>query len=84
MNKPVKKAAPPKTKAFTKPKSSIDSLFESLESGTSEVSQNLLIKNAFPQFFLNYHHSFFCIVQLHSRLVLKNPGQKPFNNIFYF
>ena len=36
MNKPVKKAVPPpKTKAFSKPKSSIDSLFESLESGTS-------------------------------------------------
>ena len=39
MNKPVKKAAPPKTKAFTKPKSSIDSLFESLESGTSSSSK---------------------------------------------
>ena len=35
INKPVKKAAAPKTKAFSKPKSSIDSLFESFESGTS-------------------------------------------------
>ena len=59
MNKPVKKAAPPKTKAFTKPKSSIDSLFESLESGTSEVSQKLLIKNAFPQFFFKLPSFFF-------------------------
>ena len=35
INKPVKKAAPSKAKAFSKPKSSIDSLFESMESGTS-------------------------------------------------
>ena len=47
INKPVKKAVPPKTKAFTKPKSSIDSLFESLESGTSTVSQNLTVQNFF-------------------------------------
>ena len=35
INKPVKKAAAPKTKELSKPKLSIDSLFESFESGTS-------------------------------------------------
>merc|ERR1712080_383008 len=37
INKPVKKPALPKAKAFSKPKSSIDSLFESMESGTSTL-----------------------------------------------